>query len=158
MPIIRDFNLGSRRRGLGRNLETNDANLVLKVDVDLGHTVARKCRKHVVLRAFAILDVGLFGARDARGAREGEDERGNKRARLSDANVVRWRWAAGADGELRKESNTRFVRWSDGSLQLLLGDEVLDVKQIDVAGDHTYLFTRHQGMIQAQGQVCAQGG
>ena len=89
---------------------------------------------------------------------EGEDERGNKRARLSDANVVRWRWAAGADGELRKESNTRFVRWSDGSLQLLLGDEVLDVKQIDVAGDHTYLFTRHQGMIQAQGQVCAQGG
>lgn len=30
-----------------------------------------------------------------------------------------------------RESNARFVRWSDGSLQLVLGDEVLDVKEID---------------------------
>lgn len=30
-----------------------------------------------------------------------------------------------------RESNARFVRWSDGSLQLLVGDEALDVNEID---------------------------
>lgn len=43
----------------------------------------------------------------------------------------RWRWAADEAGNSVRESNARFVRWSDGSLQLLLGDEVLDVKEID---------------------------
>jgi len=36
-----------------------------------------------------------------------------------------------AEGNQVRESNARFVRWSDGSLQLLVGDEVLDVKEID---------------------------
>ena len=53
-------------------------------------------------------------------------------------------------GGQRYESNARFVRWSDGSRQLLLGDEVLDVAEQDVAGDHHYLFVRHQGLIQAR--------
>jgi RNA polymerase-associated protein LEO1 len=42
------------------------------------------------------------------------------------------------------------VRWSDGSRQLLLGDEVLDVAEQDVAGDQHYLFVRHQGLIQVR--------
>ena len=42
------------------------------------------------------------------------------------------------------------MRWSDGSRQLLLGDEVLDVAEQDVAGDHHYLFVRHQGLIQVR--------
>lgn len=37
----------------------------------------------------------------------------------------------------------RFVRWSDGSLQLLVGDEVLDVSELDVERDNSYLFLRH---------------
>ncbi len=47
-----------------------------------------------------------------------------------------------------RQSNARFVRWSDGSLQLWLGDEVLDAKEIDVSGDHNYAFVRHQQLIQ----------
>ena len=41
----------------------------------------------------------------------------------------------------------RFVRWSDGSLQLLVGDEALDCAELDMAGDHHFLFLRH---VQAQ--------
>ena len=35
------------------------------------------------------------------------------------------------EGNQVRESNARFVRWSDGSLQLVVGDEVMDVKEID---------------------------
>jgi RNA polymerase-associated protein LEO1 len=73
-------------------------------------------------------DPDTFGA----GAQVEIDARGFKRVRLRDQNCIRWRWAADeATGGQVQESNARFVRWSDGSLQLLLGDEVLDVKEID---------------------------
>ena len=39
------------------------------------------------------------------------------------------------------------MRWSDGSLQLLVGDEVLDCAELGMAGDHHFLFLRH---VQAQ--------
>ena len=63
----------------------------------------------------------------------------------------RWRWALGPDGEPVRQSNARFVRWSDGSLQLWLGDEVLDAREIDIGADHNYAYVRHQQLI----QVCA---
>ena len=34
------------------------------------------------------------------------------------------------------------MRWSDGSLQLLIGDEVLNVTEVDAASDHGYLYSR----------------
>ena len=37
---------------------------------------------------------------------------------------------------------SRFVRWSDGSLQLLIGEEVLDVSEVDTTSDHGYLYSR----------------
>lgn len=46
--------------------------------------------------------------------------------------------------ELQRESNARFVRWSDGSLQLLLGNEVLDITVQDAQHDQAHLFLRHQ--------------
>jgi RNA polymerase-associated protein LEO1 len=81
------------------------------------------------------------------------DERGNKRVRLHDTNAIRWRWAAGADGNLVRESNSRLVRWSDGSVTLDVGEEVMDVREIDVSGDHSYLFARHPNLIQGQGPL-----
>lgn len=42
-----------------------------------------------------------------------------------------WRWGVDAEGNRVRESNARFVRWSDGSLQLVVGDEVMDVEEID---------------------------
>ena len=44
--------------------------------------------------------------------------------------------------DLNMDSRARFVRWSDGSLQLLIGDEVLNVSEVDAASDHGYLYSR----------------
>ena len=49
--------------------------------------------------------------------------------------------------ELQRESNARFVRWSDGSLQLLIGNEVLDITVQDAQHDQAHLFLRHQKVI-----------
>lgn len=69
----------------------------------------------------------------------------------------RWRWTGGAGedgGEARgRESNARIVRWSDGTAQLLLGGEALDIKEIDISRDSQYVFARHPNIIQGQAQL-----
>ena len=79
--------------------------------------------------------------------------RGTQRMRANDNNVIRWRKVIDADGSERVESNARFVKWSDGSVQLLLGDEVLGVSEQHVPGHNSYLYVRHQGLIQAQAHL-----
>lgn len=82
------------------------------------------------------------------------DESGaKKRIRLED-NIVRWRRVRNRDGSESVESNARFVRWSDGSLQLLIGNEVLDISVQEAHHDHTHLFLKHgKGIIQSQGRL-----
>ncbi|XP_031492259.1 protein LEO1 homolog [Nymphaea colorata] len=82
------------------------------------------------------------------------DESGSKkRIRLED-NIVRWRNVRNRDGTLSYESNARFVKWSDGSLQLLIGNEVLDISVQDARHDQTHLFLRHdKGILQSQGRL-----
>ncbi|KAJ2687730.1 Paf1 complex component [Coemansia spiralis] len=36
-------------------------------------------------------------------------------------NTIRWRRTAGADGKMKRESNARLVRWSDGSTSIVVG-------------------------------------
>ncbi|KAK9114390.1 hypothetical protein Syun_021187 [Stephania yunnanensis] len=48
------------------------------------------------------------------------------------------------------ESNARFVRWSDGSLQLLIGNEVLDISVQEAQHDQAHLFLRH-GKVSVNG-------
>lgn len=48
---------------------------------------------------------------------------------------------------LQCESNARFVRWSDGSLQLLIGNEVLDISVQEAHHDQTQLFLRHGKVV-----------
>lgn len=67
---------------------------------------------------------------------------------VNPATVLRWRKSE--DGTL--ESNSRFVKWSDGSLQLFVGKEAYDVSESDFALDyHNYLFVKHRDFIQCQG-------
>ncbi|XP_068662701.1 protein LEO1 homolog isoform X2 [Aristolochia californica] len=82
------------------------------------------------------------------------DESGaKKRIRLED-NIVRWRSVRNRDGSISYESNARFVRWSDGSLQLLIGNEVLDISVQGAQHDQTHLFLRHgKGILQSQGRL-----
>ncbi|XP_058070392.1 protein LEO1 homolog isoform X2 [Magnolia sinica] len=82
------------------------------------------------------------------------DESGTKkRIRLED-NIVRWRRVRNRDGMMSYESNARFVRWSDGSLQLLIGNEVLDISVQEAHHDQSHLFLRHgKGILQSQGRI-----
>ncbi|XP_064938481.1 protein LEO1 homolog isoform X3 [Musa acuminata AAA Group] len=82
------------------------------------------------------------------------DESGvKKRIRLED-NIVRWRAVKNRDGTVSYESNARFVRWKDGSLQLLIGNEVLDISVHDARQDQSHLFLRHgKGILQSQGRL-----
>ncbi|KAF8699012.1 hypothetical protein HU200_034845 [Digitaria exilis] len=82
------------------------------------------------------------------------DESGTKkRIRLED-NIVRWRTVRNADGTKSHESNARFVKWKDGSMQLLIGNEVLDISVHDAHHDQSHLFLRNgKGILQSQGRL-----
>ncbi|GMH31565.1 hypothetical protein Nepgr_033409 [Nepenthes gracilis] len=82
------------------------------------------------------------------------DESGAKKRIRLENNIVRWRTVKKSDGTISHESNARFVRWSDGSLQLLIGNEVLDITVQDAQHDHAYLFLRQgKGILQSQGKI-----
>ncbi|XP_074277723.1 protein LEO1 homolog [Silene latifolia] len=82
------------------------------------------------------------------------DESGVKKRIRLENNIVRWRTVKKADGSLAYESNARFVRWSDGSIQLQIGNEVLDISVQDAKHDNAYLFLRHgKGILQSQGKL-----
>lgn len=82
------------------------------------------------------------------------DESGSKKRIRLDNNIVRWRIVRNPDGTESYESNARFVRWSDGSLQLLIGNEVLDLSVQDAQHDQVHLFLRHgKGILQSQGRL-----
>ncbi|KAH8417180.1 hypothetical protein KR222_005885, partial [Zaprionus bogoriensis] len=57
--------------------------------------------------------------------------------------TVRWRESQDrVTGELYKESNARFVRWSDGSQTFHVGGEAFDVVQHPVSGSQNQLYIR----------------
>ncbi|KAK7247476.1 hypothetical protein RIF29_42359 [Crotalaria pallida] len=81
-------------------------------------------------------------------------ESGAKRRIRLGNNIVRWRNVINPDGTTSRESNARFVRWSDGSVQLLIGNEVLDTSVQDGQHDQAHLFRRHEkGILQSQGRL-----
>ncbi|GAQ82848.1 Leo1-like protein [Klebsormidium nitens] len=81
------------------------------------------------------------------------DEKGLKRVRLDD-NIARWREVLDADGNVKRESNARFVKWSDGTWQLMIGTEVLNMQKQSMAGDQAQLFVKHpRGLLQGQGKL-----
>ncbi|KLO19281.1 hypothetical protein SCHPADRAFT_843477 [Schizopora paradoxa] len=49
--------------------------------------------------------------------------------KLEVENTLRWKWKKDEFGEDKRVSNSRIIRWSDGSLSLLLGKELFDVNQ-----------------------------
>lgn len=68
-------------------------------------------------------DLAETGA-DPEQAEDGSVDAG---AAAREALTVRWRYESLPGGGWARASNARFVRWSDGSVQLLVGDEALDV-------------------------------
>lgn len=72
------------------------------------------------------------------------------RIKLKVTNTIRWREDLDDEGNARKESNARMVRWSDGSMSLHLGNEIFDVYKQPLQGDHNHLFIRQGTGLQGQ--------
>ncbi len=49
------------------------------------------------------------------------------RLKLKVENTIRWHYGFNEDESVIKESNARFVKWSDGSMTLHVGSEIFDV-------------------------------
>ncbi|CAN0876912.1 Protein LEO1 homolog [Linum grandiflorum] len=82
------------------------------------------------------------------------DESGSRKRTRLENNIVRWRRVRNSDGSTSIESNARFIRWSDGSLQLQLGNEVLDISVQDAQHEQSHLFLRHnKSLLQSQGRI-----
>ncbi|KAI0077714.1 Leo1-domain-containing protein [Panus rudis PR-1116 ss-1] len=55
--------------------------------------------------------------------------------KLKVENTIRWRWVKDEMGEDKRQSNSRIIKWSDGSLSLKLGKELFDITQtVDTSG------------------------
>ncbi|GBP06246.1 Another transcription unit protein [Eumeta japonica] len=78
------------------------------------------------------------------------DEEGRQRVKLKVSNTIRWREYMNNIGDMIKESNARFVRWSDGSMSLHLGNEIFDVFKQPLHGDHNHMFIRQGTGLQGQ--------
>ncbi|GAB6031915.1 hypothetical protein CHUAL_010306 [Chamberlinius hualienensis] len=78
------------------------------------------------------------------------DEEGRARLKLKVENTIRWRWGFDADQNPVRESNARFIKWSDGSMSLHLGSEIFDVHKQLLQGDHNHLFIRQGTGLQGQ--------
>ncbi|KJA28157.1 hypothetical protein HYPSUDRAFT_74565 [Hypholoma sublateritium FD-334 SS-4] len=82
--------------------------------------------------------------------------------KLKVENTLRWRWAKDALGQdltatQIKESNSRVIRWSDGTLSLRLGKELFDISQsIDTSATvprQTLGVDRAASQSQSQSQI-----
>lgn len=78
------------------------------------------------------------------------DEEGRARLKLKVENTIRWRNVFNDESKLIKESNARFVKWSDGSMSLHLGSEIFDVYKQPLQGDHNHLYIRQGTGLQGQ--------
>lgn len=75
----------------------------------------------------------------------------SQRLKTQAENTVRWKYGKGDGATVTRESNARFVKWSDGSLSLQLGEELFDVIRKPV--QETSLAVSHpdQEVLQTSG-------
>lgn len=69
------------------------------------------------------------------------DEKMTKKRSL--VNTIRWRYEQESEGDYKRVSNARFVKWSDGSMSLQVGEELFDVPIKKMDKEHSYLTLMH---------------
>ncbi|KAL5536967.1 LEO1 [Sanghuangporus sanghuang] len=73
--------------------------------------------------------------------------------KLDVENTIRWRWAKDEFGQDTRQSNSRVIRWSDGTLSLMLGKELFDINQTYDGGiSHQSSLSQSQGLSQNTSQ------
>lgn len=72
---------------------------------------------------------------------------------LIDEHTVRWRYSKDSEQRVFKQSNSRIVKWSDGTYSLKLGEEYTDILINDI--DNTFLAVSHDAQELMQ---CCDGG
>nr|XP_045016500.1 RNA polymerase-associated protein LEO1-like [Jaculus jaculus] len=77
-------------------------------------------------------------------------EEDRTRLKLKVENTIRWRVRRDKEGYKIKESNTRIVKWSDGSMSLHLGSEVFDIYKVPLQDNHNQLFIREDTGLRGQ--------
>lgn len=78
------------------------------------------------------------------------DEEGRARLRLRMENTMRWRFATDPEtGEEIKESNSRIIKYNDGSMVMQVGSELFDITSMPLT-DHNHLFIRQGTGLQGQ--------
>ena len=80
------------------------------------------------------------------------DDEGRSRLKLKVENTIRWKHALDEQGNLIKQSNSKIVRWSDGTMSLFVGSEEFDIIQAPLTGSHSHLYVKHGAGIQGQAQ------
>lgn len=80
------------------------------------------------------------------------DDEGRARLKLKVENTIRWKHALDEQGNLIKQSNSKIVRWSDGTMSLFVGSEEFDIIQAPLTGAHSHLYVKHGAGIQGQAQ------
>ncbi|KAI5116867.1 hypothetical protein M0805_005835 [Coniferiporia weirii] len=82
---------------------------------------------------FVKLDPKPFHPESYVGPEQSTDGVGEKEKSLSIKleveNTIRWRWTKDEFGQDKRQSNSRIIRWSDGTQSLLLGKELFDISQ-----------------------------
>lgn len=92
--------------------------------------------------AFLTLEPHPFDSEKFLEDMENSTERDNERLRLEDENTVRWRYARDEKGNMTKQSNARYIKWSDGTWSLQLGAEIFDIA-IQDPYEPTFLCLSH---------------
>ncbi|XP_052043764.1 RNA polymerase-associated protein LEO1-like [Apodemus sylvaticus] len=77
-------------------------------------------------------------------------EEDRTRLKLKVENTIRWRICRDQEGSKTKESNTRIVKWSDGSMSLHLGEEVFDIYKAPLQDNLNHLFIREDTGLRGQ--------
>jgi len=87
---------------------------------------------------------------------EGTDEGARKQKKKSATTTVRWRYGLDKNLEVIKESNARFVKWSDGTMHFFVGKDAFGVQLQDFK-DHHHLFIRHTKDMNSESFLQCQG-
>ncbi|CAG8507832.1 9350_t:CDS:2 [Paraglomus occultum] len=79
--------------------------------------------------------------------------------KLAGENTIRWREIRNSStDEIKKQTNTKIVRWSDGSMSLLVGEELFDMSITSLHSQFQYLSTNYpnESIMEMQGRLTDQ--